>query len=633
MSAIAGFRSLDGGESGARDACARMLAGQQLYAPDPPAIWSEGEAALGRRLHAMLPEDAFDRGPVVDRRGRVLVADVRIDNRAELCAALGIAIETARRSADAAILSLALERWDTAALDHVVGDFAFALWDPALQRLLLARDFLGQRPLHFHRGDGFFVFASMPKGLHALPNIARVPDQHTAADFLAMRPERDGASFFAGIEKVPPGHYVVADRGGVTAHRYWRPAPKPLRLPRPDDYAEALREQLDLAVSSRLRGAEVAVATHLSAGLDSSAVAATAARLLAPTGGRVVAFTSVPREGFSGGITGGGFVDEGPLAAEIAALYPNMEHVRIRSGHRSPLDGLDRIPHLYDRPLLNLCNLTWGDAIRDDVRGRGLKVLLTGSLGNSSFSHSGMERLTELLGTGRWLRLAAEGWALFRGGTRAGTVAAQALGPFLPAAVTRAIARLRRRGHDLASYSLIDPALATGTSWRVRPWRGQGAMQLWMLQRVDYGNYVKGMLGGWGIDVRDPTADRRLVEFCLSVPVEQYLTGGVPRALARRALADRLPPAVLAQRHKGYQAADWHEGLSAARAQLSAEVEHIGRDATAASLLDLDRAQALLANWPEEGEWARADVVSAYRHALLRGVSAGHFLRKVAGTN
>ncbi len=92
-----------------------------------------------------------------------------------------------------------------------------------------------------------------------------------------------------------------------------------------------------------------------------------------------------------------------------------------------------------------------------------------------------------------------------------------------------------------------------------------------MLRRVDLGNYHAGILGGWGVDQRDPTADRRLVEFCLNVPPEQNLVNGETKALARRAFAGRLPQDVIASRGKGYQAVDWHEGLTAARDSLRAK--------------------------------------------------------------
>jgi asparagine synthase (glutamine-hydrolysing) len=107
-------------------------------------------------------------------------------------------------------------------------------------------------------------------------------------------------------------------------------------------YEEAYREKLNQAVPCRLRGAEDQVGSNLSGGFDSGAVVATAARLLAPSGGRVVAFTAVPREGYVDKPPRNRLIDEGPYAAATAALYPNIEHVLVRSEDRAPLDGLDR---------------------------------------------------------------------------------------------------------------------------------------------------------------------------------------------------------------------------------------------------------------------------------------------------
>src|SRR5690606_13893030 len=120
----------------------------------------------------------------------------------------------------------------------------------------------------------------------------------------------------------------------------------------------------DLATRAQLRGTNGRIGAHLSGGLDSSAVTATAARLLAPSGGKVIAFTAVPREGFTAGHPRR-LVDEGPLAAETAAMYGNIEQVFIRSGHVSPLAGLDRMFFLYDRPILNPANWVWMAAIHD----------------------------------------------------------------------------------------------------------------------------------------------------------------------------------------------------------------------------------------------------------------------------
>jgi asparagine synthase (glutamine-hydrolysing) len=165
-----------------------------------------------------------------------------------------------------------------------------------------------------------------------------------------------------------------------------------------------------------------------------------------------------------------------------------------------------------------------------------------------------------------------------------------------------------------------------------RPRRNGVALRLWVLGRTDPGNHNKGSLGGWGIDRRDPTSDRRLMEFCLRVPDEQYMHGGVPRSLVRRALVDRLSPAVLGQHLKGYQSPDWHEGLCAGADMLREEVGRIAAVPEAAGLLDTERMARLLREMPTEA-WHRDDNMRQYRLALLRGISVGHFIRKAVGSN
>src|SRR5581483_1732479 len=152
------------------------------------------------------------------------------------------------------------------------------------------------------------------------------------------------------------------------------------------------------------------------------------------------------------------------------------------------------------------------------------------------------------------------------------------------------------------------------------------------IRRGDRGAFQKGLLAGWGIDMRDPTADRRLFEFCLSVPTDQFMQGGAPRALARRALADRLPAEVLDAPLKGYQAADWHEGLTAARDEVAAEVERLAACAPASAALATERMRQMVRDWPQSG-WNDHEVVEPYRYGLLRGLGAGHFLRRASGSN
>ena len=645
MSAIAGFWRFDDGPEPAND-CARMLAAQQIYGPHDDRQWSAGPIAMGRRLFRTLPEDAHDRQPLQSHDGRLtLVADVRLDNREELTAALGLPSDDATQLCDAAVLLASLERWGEGALDRLVGDFAFALWDTPKQKLLLARDFLGQRPLHYHRGGGFFAFASMPKGLHALAAIPYAPDEERVAEFLTLMPLWGPRSFFKDISRVEPAHILTVTRDDLSTRRYWEPQRPKAGRTQAGDYVEGLRRHLDQAVQSRLRGANGAIGSHLSAGFDSAAVTATAARLLAPSGGKVIAFTALPRNEYDGPDRRNRFGDERLLAAATAAMYPNIEHVLIRPGKSSPLDGTDRSFFLFDRPRLNLCNDVWINAINQAARERKLNVMLTGQRGNMTVSYHGLELLPELLRAGRLIRLWREAAALVaKTGMRWRGAIATTLGPFTPAWLWRWANEHFADGKlDVLNYSAIRAnrlaeldlgALAQDRdldfSYRPRP--DGFTMRLWVMARGDLGYDNKGTLAGWGVDQRMPLADKRLVEYCLTIPTEQFLADGVPKALAKRALADRLPQAVLNEQKKGYQAVDWHEGLTAARAEIASELDRLAACVPAAKALDIDRMKRLVENWPTSG-WERDEVMQPYRLALLRGISAGHFLRKASGAN
>ena len=157
-------------------------------------------------------------------------------------------------------------------------------------------------------------------------------------------------------------------------------------------------------------------------------------------------------------------------------------------------------------------------------------------------------------------------------------------------------------------------------------------MRLWALRRNDVGVFLKANLAGWQVDWRDPTADVRLLEFCFSVPTEQFLREGTPRALARRALEDRLPKQVLEAPRRGLTGADFHEDFTAARDRIGDEIDRLAACPAAAAVLDLARLRRLTEKWPSSG-WERSDVSVPYQIVLANAISAGHFLRRVAGGN
>jgi asparagine synthase (glutamine-hydrolysing) len=644
MTVLAGLWNIDH-RPGASTECARMLAAQGRFGPDPANVWSGGDVALGRQLMRLLPEDAYDRQPLQAGGGRlVLVADLRLDNRAELTAELRISTSEADRLCDAAILLAAFERWGESSVERLIGDYAFALWDATERRFILARDPLGQRPLHYHRGNGLFAFSSMPKGLHSLASVPRELEEESVAEYLMLMSVTGSRSFFRGIERVMPGHIVTVTPDSLTARRHWQPHPRTVRLQRSEEYHEALLAHLDTAVKCRLRGAKD-VGAELSGGLDSSAVTSTAARLLAPSGGKVIAFTAVPRESYEGPKRRNRIINEGAHAAATAALYPNIEHVLVRGGTKSPLDLLDRSFLSVEEPIGGLCNFLWGNEIFEAARKRKLTVLLNGQVGNMGLSYAGLELLPELFRSGRWLHLWRETRALVaQKRLRWPGAALKTLGHWIPTPIWIWIHQAAHKSPVSPDiYSIINPQQITelglharakkrGKDLYYRPWKDGRALRMFALQRTDLGSFNKGVLYASQVDRRDPTSDIRLLEFCLAVPTEEFLRGGVPRALARNALRGRVPSVVLEETRKGYQVADWHESLTADRARIVEEIERLEACPAAVRALDLPRLRRLAEEWPQDG-WDREDVILSYRVGLVGAVTAGHFIRRATGAN
>jgi asparagine synthase (glutamine-hydrolysing) len=450
------------------------------------------------------------------------------------------------------------------------------------------------------------------------------------AQHLAWLPYEGPESFFESIARVEPGHVVTIRKQEHRSRRYWTLRRVPLELPRFEDYVEAYRFELDRAVRSRLRGADGLVASHLSGGWDSSAVTATAARLLGGSG-KVLAYTAVPRA--QSDVTSWRFGDEGPLARATASLYDNVTHDLVETPDHSPARDLDRYADVFQRPLFNLCNHSWLAEIRARARDAGAKVLLTGEIGNWSISAAPTTLLANFVLEGRW----SEWWQEARAAHKAGNarmrgILANSFGPWIPGPIWNAFTRFSSAPRQ-ESWSILRPdALA-----RLRPeieayqlseaWRPKDsfARARLAMTRMDLGEYRKGVLAGWGVDKRDATSDRRLIEFCLNLPIDMLLKNGTRRPLARAALADRLPPAVLDEKRKGLQAPDWHLPVKKHESDLLRLVDDIAAHPQASALLDTDAMRQWLLDFPQEG-LEQADVMARYRSSLLSGLWAGHFI-------
>lgn len=519
--------------------------------PDGVELANDGRGGVGHALMRVTVEDRFDQQPVEDPdSATVLVADIRLDNREALAEALGISSGALATMADSAVLMAAWRAWGEACVDRLLGDFAFALWDGQARRLVLVRDHVGQRSLHFHLGDGFLAFASEVKALIALPQVPRAL-RDSAMIRWVLRDMRgaDERNFLEGIKSVHGGTVVTVDRNGsVCERRYWSPAPDPVYHGQDADaLAEAYRRVLTEAVGCRVRRLADPPGLLLSGGFDSSAIAGLAVRAL-PVGQRLVTVTSALPAGAPPHER-----DARPGAQWCVDHLGLVDHHWFVADPASLLDGMDQRSHMSDRPPYPLGYAD--DAMLGILRERGARMVMDGIGGDATINPRVSRLLPMLLRAGKY-RLFLREWlaeARVTGKSRWHLLRRQVLPGVLPRDWWRGWLQWRkgqqRYAHPYVNPGLADPMLAAGTLERHDPRssldrrsdldRRIAALQLLMSRgQPNRCNEAAAL----GLELTRPMLDKRVIELGLAIPPEMQVVNGRNRAMALKAIGDIIPP-------------------------------------------------------------------------------------------
>jgi asparagine synthase (glutamine-hydrolysing) len=647
MSAFAGVVALDGAtvDSRAENSISRAIAavhgGRAVTRRVAAAAFVQPSPQTGTGLDDLQPPTEAD--------GRELfAAQARLDNREELGSALGLGSAELASTPDARLILMTHQRWGDGGVARCLGAFAFARWDAEARRLMLGRDCLGNQSLFYHRGPQFVVFATSLRTLLALPGVPREIDELALAQFIAVNNREQEHTFYRGIERVPSRTLVTIDLSGVERRKYWAPdldAPAPYA--REEDYVERARELLDLAVASATRDTP-RVAIAASGGLDSSAIAATAARLgLAES---MTCFTGVPPLGTQIDVGPFRYLDERDKVEALARMHPGLDVRFIAADQVHPMAEDDtRYFARAHLPSFGPAGLGSGMHFSDAIVAAGHRVVLIGNYGNFGLTWWGWLSLVALLRNRQWGTFAHELGAVARESDRslARTFADDVVMPTAPRWMRRLIYRLRGRDPDsVANHSALNPAFIAETGlarqWRAErfdPWFGPRDWNAarWRADRLfdhnQFGRDIRAMAGEiFGYEARDPHADRRLLEFVLSVPEPMFRRDGIPRSFARRVLADRLPREIIDERRRGANNPTWFRSLDARRGSIAADIERLEASPLARRLIDLPRLKRLMAQWPKDEQAAEARL-GEYRLALARGVHVGRFIRWVEGGN
>ncbi|HEY1750819.1 MAG TPA: asparagine synthase-related protein [Caulobacteraceae bacterium] len=552
MSAIFGLLRFDGAAADPRD-LERMQAALAHRGPDGRRFVVDGAAGLGHLLRRVNREDVHEAQPLCDAH-LTLVADARLDNREALAAELGLDVAALAGTPDSALILAACKAWGEAAPEHLLGDFAYALWDSRAGRLTLARDHMGQRGFAYHAGEGFFAFATQFRGLWALADAPRRLDEGELGRMMLLTPEArpEGTTLYAGLAGLPGGATLTVSAGGALAiRRYWTPRADPAHEGRDEAYyVAAYRRVITEAVECRLRRLVHPAALMLSGGFDSAAIAGLAGPVVTAQGRKLVTVSEVVSEAHSGG--------RWDIRRWIEACRRVMPHLDVRyleAESVSPLQGAERRFLLGDAPSPGG---GWMHRLFAEAAGAGCRLVMDGIGGDYTLNPRGYAALARWVAQGRLGRFFAElgphmrltgqspwrvlkselglhllrGPALWlrrlrRGGPRIGTAYAIAPG-FLKTLQDAGEVPLQRRaetGSRLDMRGRIALAAAQAAGARVPP--------------------VEAVAGAYGLAFSRPFHDKRVVELGLAIPEDLYVKGGRSRYLACRALADIYPPSFM----------------------------------------------------------------------------------------
>jgi len=540
MSAIAGIFFRDGAPA-EPEHLEPMLAAMRHRAPHGARRWCGGSVGLGHGALNATPESLHEKLPLYDGSdGLAITGDLRIDNRRELIRALDAGPHAGRE-----------------APKHLVGAFAFAVWDGRRQEIFCARDHLGAKPFVYHFTDRAFVFASEVEGVLAAPGVPRRINEGRIADFLVT--ELEGidhtSTFYLDVVKLPPAHTLAVGCDSHRLERYWRPDPSyELRLASDEEYVEAFRDALRKAVGACLRSA-TPPAVMLSGGIDSGAVAAFATELLEEGGGpplrSLSAVNDEDRDCLESRCIRASIEALGTQAEIITPAYVrSLSPARRRSilGCSNPFDSAMTVPDLlYER-----------------AQSSGARVVLDGVDGDVVMSLGGTY-IAHLLRRGRVMRAFREASARCDhrgdGASPWRTLIAGARNAFAPPALRRLERRLRRLpiAIDTAiSGSVINPDFAARVDLAERlkqlhklRWfsasgdarRDQADNLLHPYATVGLERYDR-VAARWGVDLRHPLLDLRLVELCLALPWHLKNRDGWTKYVVRRATAGMVPEMV-----------------------------------------------------------------------------------------
>lgn len=642
MSVICGIYHLDG--KPVTD-MGKMMEAFNNYKFDRSNVWQVKNIFLGSRLQMITPEDQEEKLPYYDSEADlVITADAIIDNRKELFNLLDIPYSQQMMMPDSLLILKAYKRWGEECPHYLIGDFAFAIWDKSEQKLFCARDQVGKRILYYYYSSKVFAFSTLIKPLLEVSGIETSLSEAWIADFLAnptvisqVDPE---ITPYKNICMLLPGHTLTITAEGKKLQEYWKVEPwKQLNLKSDSEYEEAFREVLFEAVKCRMRSNRP-VGVLLSGGLDSSSIACVAEQYASAKGNHIKGFTSIPMEGYQDWTSQNALADETSFVQELYH-HNGIETIYGRADGRHALNTTRKISNILEQPYKYFENAVWIDYLLEEAsQQHNIGVMLNGQSGNSTISWGipqvYFNSLLRNLKIGDLCRETAA-WGQARGNLTSSILLRTAKN-LIPLSAYKYWWCFTGKKDPAMKKSIINPTLAKKIGFPERFYQFGGdpyampitnsfrAREIMNCHNVfnQVGILEKKMSLAYNIAMRDPSRDKRVIEFCFSVPDSQYVRMGQDRFLLRRAMEGILPDKIrLNSTVRGKQGVDWLQRIEPYWQEMEKELSQLFEQDYMKYYLDVPQLQAILKNLDKN---AFHKSPSLEHHMLVSSLIFGRFM-------
>jgi asparagine synthase (glutamine-hydrolysing) len=577
----------------------------EKFPADDIQVWHKQNAFIGNHAQWITPESVGEQQPFYDsERQCVITADAIIDNREELFEKLQVERSKQKIMPDSQLILLAYYKWGEESPKHLVGDFAYMIWDERNQKLFGARDFSGSRTLYYCKDHERFAFCTTIMPLFTLPGVKKELNEQWMAEFLAIPVNFESvdpsSTTYKHIEQLAPSHSITIHEGRVrlTRYCYLMEENKKLKLKSDEEYEEAFRDVFQNAVKARTR-THKSVGAHLSGGLDSGSVVSFASKALKQENKMLNTFSYVPVDGFEDWTHKSRIANESPYIKATVNHVGNINDQYLSFADRSPFTEIDEWLDTLEMPYKFFENTFWLRGMYEQAQQKNIGVLLNGQRGNWTISWGPvLDFYGTLIKNLKWIRLFLEVNQLSQnlGSDKSRIISAASKKAFpllfqknnsvnsfhFPIIINQDLANKTGVFSKLESHG-IDITLSKDISaYEARDNQFKN-LYYWSITGT-YGAKFSLKHSVWD---RDPTNDLRLIKFCLSVPEEQFVRQGLDRSLVRRATKEYLPDEVrLNMRSRGVQGADGVHRMSNYWGAFIEELEKMSDDSIAGSFLN-----------------------------------------------